>query len=162
MTAAKGFRSVAPCRAGYSAHVSNFVMGLLVVQGLLGMYLFSFTTDAERPESNARRTRLPSPLLVVHPLIAGIGVIVWILWLTRGGDALPWVMLGILLVGGSIGSVLGIKTLRKAPDPVAVSPADPAEARLAEKRIPLPAIAAHGLVALTLIVCVLVVALGAN
>lgn len=150
---------MAPHPVGYSAHVSTFVMGLLLVQALLGMYLFSFTDDAGRPESNARRTRLPHPLLFIHPIIGGVGIVVWVVWLTQGNEALPWVTLGILLLGASIGGLLGLKTLQKAPDPAAVSPDDPAEARLAEKRIPFPARALHSLIALTLIVCVLIVAI---
>jgi hypothetical protein len=70
------------------------------------------------------------------------------------------VTLGLLVAGTLLGAYLGAQTMRPAPDPVATSPRDPAAARLAEKRIPIVAIMAHGGLALVILLCVLLVALG--
>ena len=138
-------------------------MGALVVQVLGGLYLISYTLDAGTPEGDARRTRLPDPVLFVHPILGGVSVVVWIAWLASGGEPLPWVVpLGTLLVGAALGAFMGVRTRQPAPDPVEVSPHDPAAARLAEKRIPHVAILAHGGLALLIIVCVLLVALGVD
>jgi hypothetical protein len=140
--------------------MSNFVMGALVVQLLGGLYLLSFTADAGVPESTARRTRLSDPVLLTHPALGLVSVVVWIAWLNTHGDPLPWVALATLGLGALLGGYMGIQTRRPAPDPVAVSPHDPAAARYAEKRIPQPAALAHGALATVILVCVLLVALG--
>jgi hypothetical protein len=140
--------------------MSGLVIGLLIVQALGGLYMFTYTADAGMPESNARNTRLPEPLLLLHPVLGLAAIAVWVAYMLTGGDPLPWVTLALLVLGTLIGAYLGAETMRPAPDPVAASPHDPGAARLAEKRIPILAIAAHGGLALLIDLCVLLVALG--
>lgn len=135
-------------------------MGLLLVQMIGGLYLIMFVADAGVATSNARKTRIPDPVVFFHPFVGVAAAVVWVAWLATHGDPLPWVTLGILAFGTAMGAYMGLKTHAPAPDPVAVSPADPAAARIAEKRIPAVALAAHGGLALGLLLCVLLVALG--
>jgi len=116
--------------------------------------------DAGVPESNARATRLPEPILLLHPVFGVSAIAVWLAYMLTDGEPLPWVTLGLLVAGALLGAFLGLQTMRPAPDPVAVSPRDPAAARLAEKRIPPIAILAHGGLALLILLCVLLAALG--
>jgi hypothetical protein len=136
------------------------VIGLLVVQALGGLYMLTFTADAGMAESNARATRLPDPALLIHPLFGLIGVVLWLVWLEVDDKGFAWATLVSLVLGTAVGAFLGHRTLAPAPDPVSVSPGDPAAARYAEKRIPLLALAAHGGLALLILLLVLLVCLG--
>lgn len=138
----------------------GLVIFLLVIQVVGGVYMFVRAADAGVPESNARATRLPEPVLLLHPVFGFAAIAVWGAYMLIGGDPLPWVTLGLLAAGSLLGAYLGLETMRPAPDPVAASPGDPAAARLAEKRIPLLAILLHGGLAGLILLCVLLVALG--
>ena len=138
----------------------GLVLGLLLVQAGGGLYMFVRAADAGVPESNARATRLPEPILLLHPTFGISALAVWLAYMRTDGEPLPWVTFGLLVVGSLLGAYLGLRTLEPAPDPVVASPGDPAAARLAEKRIPLIAILAHGGLALLILLCVLLAALG--
>jgi hypothetical protein len=153
---------VGAAAAGYRSDVSKFIMGLLAVQLLGGLYLLMFVADAGVAGSTARRTRIPDPVVFWHPFVGATAAVVWVAWLFTHGDPLPWVALGILVVGSALGGYMGALTHAPAPDPVEANPADPAAARLAEKRIPSVAMLAHGGLALVLMISVLLVALGVD
>jgi manganese efflux pump family protein len=140
--------------------VAGLVIWLLVIQVGGGVYMFTYTLDAGMPESGARATRLPAPVLLLHPVFGLSAVAVWLAYMATDGAPLPWVTFGLLACGGLLGAVLGLLTVRPAPDPLEVSPHDPGAAQLAEKRIPDLAIALHGTLAVLILVCVLLVALG--
>lgn len=137
-------------------------MGLLVVQLILGGYQFSFVADAGRPESSARASRLPD-LAVFGHIVTGIATtLVWIVWLSTDQRAIPWIAVGTLALGASVGLFMARRTIGK-PTIVsadAVRYPDRADVVAAEKRIPGVAMALHGTVATLMFVLVLLVALG--
>ena len=139
--------------------MSGFVMGMLVVQVLGGLYLLSFVARAGQEWSNARATRLPDPVVMAH---AGVGIAVtglWVVVLVSGMTGLAWVAFAALCVGAALGVTLWLKTARGAP--VRETPGgSPADARVAEKQIPGIALVGHGALALALLVSALLVALG--
>jgi drug/metabolite transporter (DMT)-like permease len=152
--------------------VSGFALGIWIVTILGGAYLWSFTTGINRPESNARATRLPRSLLFIHPLLALTGLVLWIGYVVSDEPPFAWSALAVLLVGGGIGSFLAHRTLRDRPRaPLAAAavtepPSTPQEAlaandRRAEHQMPVPAIVLHGVLAVGTIVAVLVAALQA-
>jgi hypothetical protein len=140
--------------------MAGLVIWLLVIQLVGGVYMFTYTFDAGVPESTARATRLPDPVLLLHPVFGLSAILVWLAYMGTDASPLPWVTFGLLAAGGLLGAFMGLQTMRPAPDPVEVSPNDPAAARLAEKRIPLLAILMHGGLAGLILLCVLLVALG--
>jgi hypothetical protein len=137
--------------------MDNFTLGIWIVTAAGGAYLWSFTTGVGRPESNARASRLPPSLLFFHPLLALAGLAVWIAYVVRDYDVLPWIAFADLVVVATLGDILLVRTLRgrREQEPAAVG----ADRRLAERQIPRVALVVHGVLAVTTMVCVLVVAL---
>jgi len=144
--------------------MKQFVLGLLIVQLLLGGYQFSFTTSAGQPGSVARATRLPSPAVFFHIFLAVMALIVWIVYFVSDQRAVAWVAFGILAVGASLGLLMALRTIGR-PTRLPVEPGeypDPADVTVAEQLIPRPVMALHGLAATGLVVCTLLVGLGAT
>ena len=154
---------------GYWRQVSKFVLALLIIQLLGGAYLFTFTTNAGRPESNARATRLSSPILAFHALAAGSAVVSWLGWMGTGEVAAAWATFVILLLAAGGGTLMTLKTVAKPsvlepderPGGERPSVTDPADVLVAEKQMPLAVILMHGVIAAALIGSVLYVALTA-
>jgi len=139
--------------------MSKFVIGLLIFQLLGGAYLLSFVLGAGQRLSNARATRLPDPVVFLHPSMALATTGLWVLWMATWDRGWAWAALAavLLTVGGGLFLFLRTKQGGEMLDRPA---ADPADVRVAEKQIPGLAIAGHGLFAVTLVVCMLLVALG--
>lgn len=147
---------------GTGAGVTHFVTGLLFVQVLLGLYQFSIAGNAGRPESVARATRLPTPTLFVHVMVAVIAVILWLVVEGTGWRGVAWATFATLVVGASIGSFMGLRTVGR-PTTVAETQGMQAEAAsliVAEKQIPGVSIALHWTIGLAAVVCSLLVCLG--
>lgn len=139
--------------------MTNFVMGLLVVQLLGGVYQLSYVLGAGKRPSTARATRLPDPVVVGHPMAATVSTALWLGWMTMDERGFAWLTLVALLLTAAGGAFMFLRTAGRSP--VVDRPAaDPADVRVAEKQIPKVALAVHGLGALLLVGCVLLVALG--
>jgi len=134
-------------------------MGALIVQLLLGGYQFSFTTGAGRPESDARASRLPSPVIFGHMLLAIVIALLWAGQMASDSRAMAWVVFGLLVGSVASGLAMFLRTARRSAW-IGGRSRNPADHRVAEKQIPVPSLAVHGLVALSLVVGVLLVALG--
>lgn len=142
--------------------MKQFVLGLLIVQLLLGGYQFSYTTGAGRPDSVARATRLPSPAVFGHMFLAVMALIVWIVFFVTDERPVAWITFGVLVVGASLGLLMASRTLGR-PTRLPVGPGeypDPADVTVAEQLIPRPVMALHGLAATGLLICTLLVGLG--
>lgn len=122
--------------------------------------MLTFVSDAGVPTSTARASRLPDPVVLLHPTLALAAVGLWITWMATDERGVAWAGVATLLLGAAIGAFMGLRTLQPAPEPYDVSPDDPAAGRLAEKRIPLIAILGHGGLALLIILLALLAALG--
>ena len=146
--------------------MSNFVIGAFIVQLIFGAYLFSITLNAGRRDSAAHATGLPSGVVFFHPLLGLFALGCWIGWVVSDARPFAWVAFAALAVGATLGAALGIRTLTE-PDRMEVpQPPDlgtrlvPADYAVAEKQIPRPALVGHGVMAVVLLACTLLVALG--
>lgn len=147
--------------------MAELTLGLWITTALMGSYLFTYASDGGRAESGARATHLPPLLLFVHPMLAFLGIGVWIAYLSTDSRLAAWLGVAVLLGGIAIGAFLGLRTERPRKQDkarlMAVAgrgPVDPevvADLTVAEQRIPKPAIMLHGLgAAVTLILAVTV------
>jgi hypothetical protein len=101
-------------------------------------------------------TRLPAPVVFGHFLLAAAGLVLWIVYLAVDKDALAWVSFAVLAVVALLGFTLFGRWL---PVVRATAPQAGAEAP-AERHLPVPVVAAHGLFAAATLVLVLLAALG--
>jgi hypothetical protein len=102
-----------------------------------------------------RASRFPPALIFGHFLLAAIGLVVWIIHVIGDSDALAWVAFVILLPVALLGFAMFARWLggRSAPrDTDAAAPA--------EQNFPVVVVIAHGLLAVTTVVLVLLTALG--
>lgn len=118
--------------------------------------LFGFTMLAGYLRRGGHRQSggIPAPLLFGHFLLAGGGLVLWVIYLASDSDALAWIALVALVVVAAAGwAMFGIwAKQRQAPALEGVAPA--------EQGFPVPVIALHGLFAVATVVLVLLTALG--
>jgi hypothetical protein len=112
-------------------------------------------------------TRFPAPLVFGHAGLAAAGLVVWIAYLALDADPLPWVAVGLLVVVALLGFTLFARWLpsRRAVAAhagasgvgTASTGADPAE-----RHLPVPVVAAHGVFAVATLVLVVLAAVQAG
>lgn len=100
-------------------------------------------------------TRLSPPLIFGHFLLAALGLVVWIAYLVLDNDTLGWVALGVLVAVALLGFTMFFRWL-----PTYRSRTQLIEAVPAERSFPIPVVLAHGALAATTIVVVLLANLG--
>ena len=100
-------------------------------------------------------TRFPAPLVFGHFLLAAAGLVVWIIYLAVDRGALAWTSFGILVAVALLGFTLFARWL-----PVHRTAAPGGEETPAERHLPVPVVAAHGLLGAATLVLVLLAALG--
>jgi hypothetical protein len=120
-------------------------------------------------------TRFPSGLVFGHAGLAVAGLVLWIVYLALDADALTWVAFALLVVVALLGFTLFSRWLptRRAVPAVSAGggagghragvdsrPVGTAGSEPAERQLPVPVVAAHGLLAVTTVVLVLLTALG--
>ena len=123
-------------------------------------------------------SRFPAPVIFGHFLLAAAGLIVWIVFLIAHAKALAWTAFVILVPVAALGFTMffrwigvhrGVTAPAPAPARVGASsatsatPATSAAAAAvpAERHLPVPVVLAHGALAATTLVLVLLAALGA-
>ncbi|GAA5121957.1 hypothetical protein GCM10023339_39520 [Alloalcanivorax gelatiniphagus] len=136
--------------------MSKLVMALLVVQVLVGGYMFGSIAGS----GSARATRLPPLVVFTHAMLGVAAPALWIAYLYTGETAWVWVTLGSLLASVAGGLLLFSRTVGRS-DTLRRPAADPADVRVAEKQVPKTVLVGHGLGAALLVGCVLAVGLGA-
>jgi hypothetical protein len=119
---------------------------------LLGRWIAEGGLRAQRTGN----TRFPAPLVFGHFLLAAAGLVLWIVYLAADRGALAWTAFGVLVAVALLGFALFGRWLpvRRAAAPAGGETAPP------ERALPVPVVAAHGLVAATTVVLVLLAALG--
>ena len=126
--------------------------------GLLGIWLQrGGMKQAAQP---GRRIR--PPVIFTHMLLAATGLVLWIVFLASGTRGFAWVAFGLLLVVASLGfGMLALWLQRRGAAAPAAAPGAPGgEGTMpAEQHFPIPIVVAHGLVAATTLVLVLLAAL---
>jgi hypothetical protein len=139
--------------------MSMYVLAVFILQLFVGAYMYSFVLGAGQKNSNARATRIPDPVAVVHPLAAGGTFLLWILYLVTDERGFAWATFALLLATAGGGAIMSLKTFTGGPT-VDRPAADPADVRVAEKQIPKVMILMHGLTFVLLAIGTLLVALG--
>lgn len=97
---------------------------------------------------------LPTPVVFSHFLLAATGLVLWIIYVVVDKQALAWIAFALLIVIALLGFTLLARWVQVVRDPA------PTGADAAERSMPVPVIAAHGLVAVATLVLVLLSALG--
>jgi predicted lipid-binding transport protein (Tim44 family) len=138
--------------------MTKFVMGILVIQLLGGLYQMGVLMTSTSPSSTARATRLPDLLVFSHGLLGFLAAGLWLGQLFTGNDAYAWATLVVVLLSVGGGMVMFVETEFKG-DTIDRPAVDPADIRVAEKQIPKAALHAHGLGAAVLLVSIFIVAL---
>lgn len=98
---------------------------------------------------------LPAPVVFSHFLLAAAGLVLWIIYVIVDKQVLAWIAFALLVVIALLGFTLlarWVPLVRGAPTTV--------DAASAERSLPVPVVAAHGLVAVATVVLVLLSALG--
>jgi hypothetical protein len=113
-------------------------------------------------------TMIRPPLILSHFALAATGLVLWIIYVASDSDALAWIAFGMLAVVATLGFTMLAIWLqqRRAPaaagavagGPAGATPAAATEP--AERRFPIPVVVAHGLLAATTLVLVLLTAAG--
>ena len=126
---------------------------------LLVIWIIEYDREARR----AAAARLPVPVLSAHALLAMAGLLLWVGYLLLDQARLAWATvatLGAVAVLGLVMAARWIRVYRAVADPgpsltrtVTVPP---------ERNFPLPVVVAHGILAVTTLVLVLLTALGAG
>jgi hypothetical protein len=116
----------------------------------------------EQADQPGRRIR--PPLIFTHLALAATGLVVWVIYLASDTKALAWVAFVLLLLVASLGFSMLALWLQRRQAGLALAGAGAAIAseggQPAEQHFPVPIVAAHGVVAATTLVLVLLAALG--
>jgi hypothetical protein len=101
--------------------------------------------------------RIRPPLILSHFLLAATGLVLWIIYLVTDSDALAWIAFAILLVVAVLGfTMFGIWLRQRQGRAGAVETA--VADQPPEQHFPVAVVAAHGLLAATTLVLVLLAA----
>jgi hypothetical protein len=99
--------------------------------------------------------RIRPPLILSHFLLAAGGLVLWVIYVAVHKHALAWIAFIVLLVVAALGFTMLAIWLRRrrTVEPAAVGAATPAE-----QHFPVPIVGAHGVLAATTLVLVLLTA----
>ena len=141
------------------AALSTWIITILGGLILLVIWIIEY----DREFQSAAATRLPVPVISAHALLAMGGLMLWIGYLLLDEERLAWATVAVLGAVAVLGLIMAARWIRVyrafvAPGPsltrkIAVPP---------ERNFPLPVVVAHGVLAVTTLVLVLVTALGAG
>jgi len=146
-----------------------------VVTAGLGFYMLrTWISNGGARDSGSSHFR--PPVVFGHFLLAAGGLVLWVVYVVNDSRALAWVAFADLLVVAVLGDLLVYRWTKDrrgagapassagnqgaAGDTMTVGAREVGAVRLAEQRIPTPAVALHGVVAVTTVVLVLLSALG--
>jgi hypothetical protein len=139
-----------------------------IITALGGFYMLSkWISRGGLRQQQSGTTRFRAPLIFGHFLLAAVGLLVWIAYVIAGSKVLAWTAFIILLPVALLGFTMFARWLggyrARVPVPAMAGGPRPAsdEAHVpAERHLPVAVVAAHGLLAATTIVLVLLTALG--
>lgn len=125
--------------------VAALITWLITAAGGFVMLATWISKGGHRPHSG---TRLAPGLVFGHFALAAIGLVLWIIYLAVGKDALAWTAFVLLLPVALLGFTMLARWIPARRTDVA------------ESRFPIPVVVGHGLFAATTLVLVLITALG--
>jgi hypothetical protein len=130
-----------------------------ILGGLVLLVIWIVEYDSEF--QSAAATRLPVPVISAHALLGMGGLELWVGYLVLNEKRLAWAAVAVLGTVAVLGLIMAARWIRvyrafTAPGPsltrrIAVP---------AERNFPLPVVVAHGILAVTTLVLVLLTALG--
>jgi hypothetical protein len=100
-------------------------------------------------------SRLPAPVVFGHFLLAAVGLVLWIVYVATDSDAIAWISVCLLVVIALLGFALFARWI-----PVARAASPSGVEVPAEKRLPVPVVGAHGVLAVATLVLVVLSAAG--
>ena len=103
--------------------------------------------------------RIRPPLILSHFLLAAGGLVVWIIFLISDNDALAWIAFAILAVVAVLGFTMFAIWLRRRQAGTRSGAGIATPGIPAEQHFPVAVVGAHGLLAVTTVVLVLLTAL---
>jgi hypothetical protein len=124
---------------------------------MLGLWLkHGGMRQSEQPGDRIRSNRI-----LTHFALAAAGLVVWIVYVASDTDALTWVAFGLLLIVAVLGfSMLATWLRQRSTEPAVAATGAGQTLAPAERRFPTAIVAAHGVLAATTLVLVLLVAAG--
>jgi hypothetical protein len=105
---------------------------------------------------SAESGRIRPPLILGHFALAATGLVLWIIYVVNGSDALAWIAFVLLLVVAALG--FGMFAIWRGQQRGGVVVADAAGAP--ERHFPPAVVGLHGLLAATTLVLVFLAAIG--
>ncbi|HEY7012483.1 MAG TPA: hypothetical protein VH480_07005 [Streptosporangiaceae bacterium] len=133
-----------------------------LITALGGFYLLgTWLSRGGIRQQQARTSRFPAPVIFGHFLLAATGLIVWIVYVAAHSKALAWTAFVILLPVALLGFTMFFRWIGVyRATPAAVPATASTEVVPAERHLPVPVVLAHGALAATTLVLVLLAALG--
>ncbi|WP_280312699.1 hypothetical protein [Nocardia abscessus] len=101
-------------------------------------------------------SHLPPPVVFGHFLLAAAGLIVWIVYLVADSTALAWIAFALLVPVAALGFAMLLRWLPVYRTRTTAA----ADSTPPEQHFPVLIVAAHGVLALTTVILVLLTALG--
>lgn len=134
--------------------IAALIAWLVTASG--GFYLIGvWVRGGGVPQQRTGATRFTPPLIFGHPLLAASGLVVWIVYmLSDDSEVLAWTAFGLLVPVALLGFAMLFRWLGGR--------STASSERAAEQRLALPAVLAHGVLAVTTVVVVLLAALDAG
>jgi hypothetical protein len=132
--------------------IAALIVWIITAIGGFGLLATWVAKGGVRPGTGSR---FPPALIFGHFLLAAAGLVLWLVYVSTGTDALAWIAFVLLLIVAGLGFTMfarWLPTYRTAG--TTATGAGPAE-----RHFPVPVVAAHGLVAATTLVLVLLAAL---
>ena len=123
---------------------------------MLGLWL----KNGGMRQSDLPGDRIRSARILSHFALAAIGLVVWIIYVASDSEGLAWVALALLVVVAALGFSMFAIWLRQRSREPAVAAEGVRETTPAERHFPTLIVAAHGVLAATTLVLVLLVAVG--
>lgn len=112
-------------------------------------------------QAQAGASRFPPALIFGHFALAATGLVVWIIYVATGTEALAWVAVALLLGVAVLGLTMVTRWRQeRAALAVAAGGSSAGAERPAEQHFPVPVVYLHGLLAVITLVLVLLTALG--
>ena len=136
-----------------------FTWMVTILAGLI--LLVIWIVEYDREFQSAAATRLPVPVISAHALLGIGGLLLWAVYLLADEERLAWVTIADLGTVALLGLIMAARWIRVYR---AVANPGPSLTRTTivppERNFPLPVVVAHGILAVTTLVLVLLTVLG--
>jgi hypothetical protein len=131
---------------------------------LAGLYMLAVWLIENDVTSRTTASRLPAPVIFSHFFLAATGLATWVGYLLLHRRPLAWAACAVLVVIAALGLTMFLRWIpvyRGPADPVGPPGAPRAAYEIpAEGHFPVVLVACHGLLALSTLVLVVLIALG--